>query len=204
MKMKRAVTGMLVATTAAILCGCSGARPSKYYQLTVPAEMKPGPPAQAFPVTLLIAPLTSAHLYRGDQVVYSNGSEMGTYAYHRWAEPPTEMVEQLLIRQLRESGRYRAVYPQSSSAHGDFVIRGSLYDFKEVSGSNLCARVTIELELLDVNSGATVWTHYFTHDEPIAHKDVSAVIAALDQSTQRGINELAASLGQYFEGNLTK
>ena len=129
---------------------------------------------------------------------------MGTYERQRWAEPPTEMIAEMLVRGLRESGRYRAVYSQTSSAHGDYILHGHLYDFKEVSGGSLLARVTVELELRELKSGTTLWTHLYTYDEPVAHKDVSAVIGALDRNAQRGIGEFTASLGEYFEGQQVK
>jgi len=201
--MKNAASVALVVAVAGILSSCGAARSSKYYQLTIPGEINSVPAAQAYTVTLLVAPITASHLYRGDRVVYSTGAEMGRYEYQRWAEPPNEMVDALLIRQLNGSGRYRGVYTQRSNAHGDYLIRGHLYDFKEVSGAGLLARVTIELELREIKTGTTVWTHFYTHDEPIEHKDVPAVITALDRNVQRGISEVAASLDQYFGARAT-
>jgi ABC-type uncharacterized transport system auxiliary subunit len=143
--------------------------------------------------------LITQHLYREDRIVYGTGPEqLGTYEYQRWAEPPTEMIQEVLLRELRASGRYRAVHYRRSNMAGDFAIRGHLYDFKEVTGSPMSARVTLELEMRDLKSGATVWTHYYTHDEPAIGKDVQAVVAALDKNVQRGIKEVVTSLDQYF------
>src|SRR5256884_8457502 len=90
------------------------------------------------PLTLLVGNLLASHLYREDHIVYSGaGEQMGTYEYQRWAEPPTEMVQEVLLRALRSSGRYRAVYAHRSNINGDFLLRGRIYDFKEVSGSSM-------------------------------------------------------------------
>jgi len=85
-----------------------------------------------------------------------------------------------------------------SNSHGDYVLYGRLYDFKEVSGSPLLARLTADLELRDSKTGSIVWTHYYTHDEPVSSKDVAAVVAALDHNAQRGMAEIKSSLDQYF------
>jgi ABC-type uncharacterized transport system auxiliary subunit len=147
----------------------------------------------------LLGDLSASHLYKDDRIVFGKGGEeMGTYEYQRWVEPPPEMIEEVLLRELRVSGRYSAVHVRRSNATGDFLLRGRLYDFKELSGSPLVARVTLELEMRDLKSGATVWTHYYTHDEPVSKKDVSAVVVALDKNVQRGIKEIVASLDQYF------
>jgi ABC-type uncharacterized transport system auxiliary subunit len=52
--------------------------------------------------------------------------------------------------------------------------------------------------LKDTKSGATVWSHYYKHDEPVSGKDVPAMVAALDRNVQRGVEEIKASLDQYF------
>ena len=189
----------LLMLAAGLAAGCGAARPSKYYQLTVPGDMAPAANPNPVPVTLLIGRMTGSALYREDQIVYSStGQSMGTYEYHRWAEPPTEMITEVMLRQLRASGHYRGVYTLRSDIHGDYLLHGRLYDFKEVSGSSEVARVTMEVELRDIKAGTTVWTHFYTHDEPASGKDVSAVVAALDKNVQQGIAECRASLDEYF------
>jgi ABC-type uncharacterized transport system auxiliary subunit len=204
--MRRKTSIALFLAAAGLFTSCGGAvRPSKYYQLTVPGDAPSGQAADAAPVTLLVGNLQASHLYREDRIVYSsNGQQMGTYEYQRWAEPPTEMVEEVLLRELRASGRYRAVYMHRSNINGDFLLRGRLYDFKEVTGSAMVARVTVEFEMRDLKSGATVWTHYYERDEPVGGKDVPAVVAALDKNVQQSVKEVLASLDQYFASHPTK
>jgi len=182
-----------------LLAGCGASRPSKYYQLTVPGEAAPAAERSPFPVTLLLGPLRASHLYREDHIVYSSsGENMGTYEYQQWAEPPTEMLVNVLLRELRDSGRYRAVDILRSNSHGDYILYGRLYDFKEVSGAPLLARITVDYELRETRTGSIVWTHYYSHDEPVSGKDISAVVAALDRNAQRGMGEVKSSLEQYF------
>ncbi len=189
-----------VALMAAWLSGCvSAARPAKYYQLTVPSDAGVVEKEDAVPVRLLVGGLMTSHLYREDRIVYGNGPEqLGTYEYQRWAEPPTEMIQEVLLRELRATGHYRAVHVRRSNMPGDFAIRGHLYDFKEVDASATSTRVTLELEMRDLKTGATVWHHYYTHDEPASGKEVPAVVEALDKNVQRAVKEIVESLDQYF------
>jgi ABC-type uncharacterized transport system auxiliary subunit len=78
------------------------------------------------------------------------------------------------------------------------LLQGNLYDFKEVSGGTLSARVSLELELRDTKTGAIVWTHSYSHDEPVSGKNVPAVVAALDQNAQEFVSDAEASLDEYF------
>jgi len=203
----REAAAILFALMALFLGGCGAARPSKYYQLTIPGDApagQAGDPAPT-PVTLLIGNLFASDLYREDRIVYSAaGEQMGTYEYERWAEPPTEMIQEVLLRELRSSGRYRAVFTHKSDTNGDFLLRGRLYDFKEVSENGMLARLTVEFEMRDLKNGATVWTHYYKHDEPVNGKNVSAVVAALDQNVQRAVKEVLEGLDQYFASHPTK
>jgi ABC-type uncharacterized transport system auxiliary subunit len=189
----------LAALAAGLLSGCGAARPSKYYELTLPGDAAPATAGSPYAATLLLGPLRTSHLYREDHIVFSStGQNMGTYSYQRWSEPPSEMLVNILLRDLRASGRYRAVDVLRSNSHGDFILYGHLYDFKEISSSPMMARLTIDLELRETKTGSTVWTHYYSHDEPVSGKDISAVVAALDRNAQRGMGEVKSSLDQYF------
>ena len=199
MTMTAKLTLAMLTLAVCFAAGCGASRPSKYYQLTVPGDTAPTADPNPIPVTLLIGRLTAPALYREDQIVYSSGGEnMGTYEYQRWSEPPTEMIAEVLLRQFRASGRYHGVYTLRSDIRGDFLLHGHLFDFREVSGSPLAARVTMELELRNVKTGTTVWTHFYSHDEPASGKDIGAVVAAIDKNVQQGIAEFRASLDQYF------
>jgi ABC-type uncharacterized transport system auxiliary subunit len=185
-----------------ILNGCGAARPSKFYQLTLPNDKASGADPAPFPVTLLLGPITTSHLYRDDHIVYtSNGEAMGTYEYQRWAQPPSEMIGDVLLRELQESERYQHVYSLRSDSRGDYVLRGRLYDFREIDGNGLSARVSFEFELRDSKTGATVWSRYYSHDEPVDGKNVKQVVAAMDRNVQSGLREVTGGLEQYFSSH---
>jgi ABC-type uncharacterized transport system auxiliary subunit len=195
---KRDVVVWMLIGCASLLGGCGAARPIQYYQLTVPGDMT-ATDANAYPITLLVGPLMASHLYREEYIVYSAGGEtMGTYQAHRWAEPPTEMMQEVLFRELRSSGKYKTVNSLRSSARGDFSVQGRLYDFKEVEGNGMMARVVVEYELRDLKNGTTVWSHYYSHDEAVGGKDVSAVVAALDRNVQGIVGQVKVGLDGYF------
>ena len=197
MKYKIIIPTLMLAV--GILSGCGAARPSKYYQLTADSDRPSGADPSPHAVTLLLAPILSSPLYRDDHMVYtSNGQAMGTYEYQRWAEPPAEMIDDVLLRELRLSGRYQHVYSLRSDVRGDYVLRGRLYDFREIDGNGLAARVAFEFELRDSKAGSTVWTRHYSHDEPVDGKDVPAVVAALNRNVLSGLSELREGLDQYF------
>ena len=197
------IAGILLGASAvAVLAeGCGAARPVKYYQLTVPGDMAASSDANALPITLLVGPLTGSHLYRDDRIVYSSGETMGTYDSHRWASPPTELMQEVLFRELRASGKFKTVNTLRSNARGDYILSGRLYDFKEVTGNAFAARVAVEYDLRDMKTGATVWSHYYSHDEPVSGKEVGAVASAIDRDVQGIVSQVQAGVAAYFQAN---
>jgi hypothetical protein len=61
--------------------------------------------------------------------------------------------------------------------------------------------VSMEFELYDRKSDKTLWTHFYSHSEPVQSKDISAVVSALDTNLDHGLKEVAAGLSQYFSAN---
>jgi ABC-type uncharacterized transport system auxiliary subunit len=192
---------LLVVFTAA----CGATRPVKYYQLQAP-QAAPAVAANPLPISLLLGRVTAPHLYREDRIVYSLGSQqMGTYEYHRWAGPPDDMIEMLLISLLRASGQYSSVERVSSNARGDYILRGRLLSLEEVDKPSLAARFAIELDLFYPKTGTTVWSQSYSHDEPVTSSngrkkkaDVDEVVDALNRNVQQGLTQLTTALGQYF------
>lgn len=195
------VTFASIFAAAVLLAGCGAARTSHYYQLgAVNESSRPAVGGEQYPVRILVSPFMSSHLYREDRIVYgSSTEEMGLYQYERWTEPPSEMLHEIIVRRLRGSGRYQEIRSMRSNARGEYILRGHLYDLKEIStGGGLVARVTFEAELLDAKTRNTLWTHPYHHDEPVAGKNVAALVSALDRNVQAGVADLASSLEQYF------
>jgi ABC-type uncharacterized transport system auxiliary subunit len=91
-----------------------------------------------------------------------------------------------------------------SDSTGQFVVRGSLYDFEEVDGANIAALVSMEFDLLDRKTGEVLWSHFYSQSEPVEEKKISEVVATLNRNLDRGLKEVTVGLGGYFAKNLAK
>ncbi len=182
------------------LVACGGSRPIKYYQVSYPTKSDVAP--DAINTALMVRPFESSHLYLDDKIVYGFDSpEMGTYEYHRWADPPVEMLQYALVRGLRASGRFKAVYTLRADPDGRYILAGHLYDFKEVDGPTIVARLSYDVRLRDRKTGATVWAHSYSYDEPVTEKTVSAFVVGMDKNIQRSIQDIQSGLDEYFRAN---
>ena len=195
--MKRLAIATLILACAA--AGCIKARAPRYYTITVP-PMSPPANAQPLPVNLVVGRLVAPHLLRDDRVVYAMSDvELSVDEYHRWAEPPSGLIERLLTEKLRGTGQFRSVQHLSSATRGDYILRGQLEALNEVDDPNgLKSRFTLQLDLLDVKAGMVVWTGRFTRDEPVAQKTVTAVVESLQKSVNAGLDQLTGEITQYF------
>jgi ABC-type uncharacterized transport system auxiliary subunit len=186
-----------------LLAGCGASRPVKYYQLTYPS---PAPTAQsALNVSLLVRSFDGTHLYKEDRIVYGwNTNEIGVYDTHRWIAPPVEMLQNAIVRGLRSSGQFRSVTIARGEGGGDYAVGGYLYEFGEVDGAEITARLHFVVRLRDRKTGDILWTHNYNHDEPATEKSVPAVVVAMDKNVQRSVQEVNAGLAEYFQAHPLK
>lgn len=192
--------GLLLALVG--LAGCSSARPVKYYQLTSPL----GAPAavETINAALLIRTFEASHLLRDNRIVYSwEGNQVGTYESQRWTEPPVELLRDAMVRDLRASGRFKSVSTARGANTGEYVLSGHLYEFMEVDGASIVARLAYHAQLHDRKTGAVVWRTTYNHDEVSASKDIPAVAAAMDKNVKQAVRELQTGLEEYFRAHLT-
>jgi ABC-type uncharacterized transport system auxiliary subunit len=185
----------------AVLSACGGGRPIRYY--TVEAPPAPELSTSVYPITILIGRIGSPEILQDEAIAYRSGpNEIGTYDYHHWAEPPVRMVKVALVRRLRASGKYQSVAELGSSAQGDYVLQGRLYDFEEVDTGGIAALVSMEFELVDRRTHKTVWTHFYSRTVPVQGKEISDVVAGLDHNLSQGLTEVESGLDTYFSVNL--
>jgi len=181
--------------------GCGASRPVHYYVLDSGKDSAPLPASASprFPIRLLIARVSSSHLYRDDRLVFGSGPvELGTFEYQRWAEPPAEMIQDALIAVLQSTGDYRSVSAIGSAVRGDYILRTQMNSLDEVDTPAITARFSIRMELFDPRTGSTVWTNSYSHDEPVNGKAVADLVEALDRNVHSGLQQLSTALGQYF------
>jgi ABC-type uncharacterized transport system auxiliary subunit len=204
-RIRQAAHLIAAAAVLAAIAGCGAARPVRYYTLERPL-VNEQTATNSYPVSLLVGRLRSTRLLEDDRIVYGmNAVEMGVYNGHRWAEPPAEMIETMLLERLRATGQYKSVQRLAGAARGDYVLRGRLISLKELDlPSGIVGRFAIALDLFQLKTGTIVWTQSYEHDEPVEKKTVNDVVEALQKNVETGLGQLTASLGQYFASQAAK
>jgi ABC-type uncharacterized transport system auxiliary subunit len=195
--MNRASGSIALSLFALMLAGCASEKPIRYF--TIQSATAPVPSGGTPSVSLLVSRVSGAEFLRGTPIAYRVGNnEIGMYEFSRWVEPPVELVQTSLIHTLKATGNYMSVETLGSSSEGEYVVRGRLYDFEEIDGPSITGLVSMEFDLYDRKAGKVVWSHSYSQAEPVGSKEMSAVVGALNANLDRGLQETAAGLNQFF------
>src|SRR5437667_1138177 len=195
--MRSLISICLVMVGALVSASCVATRPVHYYTI----EPVSPPSAQANPdgLILLVGPIAALEALQDGRIRYRAGSnEAGAYEYHRWTERPGSMVRNSLVRALRGSGKYQRVIESASSASGDYLVRGKLYEFGEVDNASILTRISLQVELVDKKTNRNVWDHLVEREEPVGSKNVTEVVQSLDRNLQQVARETVAGIDKFL------
>ena len=194
----RSTTALCLIALAGLLGGsCAGTRPVHYYTLA-PASV---PANQAKPdgLTILVGLIATPEYLQDARIRYRAGAnETGSYEYHRWTERPGAMVRDSLVRALRASGKYQRVLESSSSAMGDYLVRGKLFEFGEVDNPAIGTKISLHLELIDKKTNRSVWDRVAEREEPAGGKNIKDVVESMDRNLQHVVSEAAAEIDRFL------
>jgi len=180
-------------TLCFLLAGCIGGRPIHYYTINSPALPEAAPKPDG-PV-LLIGRISTPEALEDERIRYRAGSnEVGAYELDRWMERPAMMVQDLLLRVLRDSGKFRQVVELSSSVTGDYLVRGRLSEFAEIDNPGIRTRISLRLEMVDRKTGSPVWAQDYDRDEPVNGKTMRDVVLSMERNLQKVVGDAASAI----------
>jgi ABC-type uncharacterized transport system auxiliary subunit len=175
------------------LAGCFSASPDKkYFQINLEAA----PAAAPFSRTLLVERFDINSLYDDFRIVYRvSPYEINYYSYQFWAEKPSKLLRDSLIRYLEASQLFPNIFLESNKAAPDWVLRCTLHRIEEVDAPGAwSARLNMKIEIADVKSGTVLASRSFDRQEPLSKKNVSEMPAVLSRILGEELKALFAAL----------
>ena len=100
---------------------------------------------------LRVERFSAAQACNSTAMLYRSGpSLLNAYAYHRWKAIPPDIVTDLILRDLKRSGLFKAVFSEYDEADARFVLQGRVEEFLEIEerGSRK-ALLALDITLLD-------------------------------------------------------
>ncbi len=183
--------------TCLLSAACGSQRPIHYYAINYPVTQPVA--AKTDGLVLLVGRIATPEALGDDRIRYRSGAnEVGAYESHRWVERPGMMVRESLVRALRATGKYRQVQETSSSAAGDYLIRGKLYELSEIDNPGIETKVSLDLEVVSNKTGLVVWSHSYNRNEPVNGKAMNDVVSSLDRNLQQVIADSVSAIGGFL------
>ena len=186
-------------TATLLLAGCGGkVRYPNYYALEIPPPPRPVSSDSRLPATVAVRRFGTPPYLRQGRIVYRQApSEIGFYEYHRWAVDPATTVTTAMIESLRASRLFAFVKLYEGQDRPDYLMSGRLEQLEEVDSAG-AVRVTARLsaELLDLCTGAMVWSGEGSETSEVETRNVNSVVVEMSHAVQKSIDRLVAGLNQ--------
>lgn len=180
-----------------LLAGCGGKiLYPKYYTLEIPPAPRPALSDLRGPATAAVRRFETPQYVRQGRIVYREApGEIGFYDYHRWAADPGMTITAAMIDSLRSARLFQFVKPYDGQDKPDYLVSGRVQRLEEIDyGGGVHVEAKLSAELLNLHTGATVWTGDAAESLNVETRDVSSVVAQMSQAVQKSVDRLVASL----------
>jgi uncharacterized lipoprotein YmbA len=169
-----------------------------YYALEIPPAPKPAVSDAHLAATVAVRRFEAPQYLRRGRIVYrETPQEIGFYDYHRWAADPAATVTTAVIDSLQSSRLFSFVKPYDGQGHQDYLMSGRLDRLDEIDyGAGVRVETRLSAELVNLQSGATVWTGDATENLTVETRNVDSVVMEMSQAVHKSIDRLASSLDQ--------
>ena len=183
--MKPAASSLALVIAALGLCSCR-TLPQTHYYVLEPQDMSSAE-ASGSGVTIGVE-FQVDPIYDQDRIVYRIGedaTEVGFYAYHRWAAPLARMLPGVVAAGLTGVGGVKRIEPATQGRDYDAYLYGRVLAFEEIDtheGERILVRLSLNLLTED---GRELWVEMLDHGAALSTDDVRGVVeqmrAALDE-----------------------
>ena len=186
---RAARAALLASALAALLAACGGGAAPVTYDLTAPREALRRGPARG---TLVVAEPVALQSYDSDRIIVRAASgNLSVLAGAQWADRLPRLVQARMIQTIENSSRYASVGRPGDrlTAAYNLVSEIRAFEIQEASGE---AVVEITLKLVADRTGQIGAGRLFSARVPAGAIDGPGASAALDQSLQNVLRQIAA------------
>jgi len=196
MKHRYRIMALPVAAALATACLTLKEPVGVHYYLIKPKPVEARSEKQ-FPFALGVRPFSAPIRYQ-DEIFYRvSDVEVGYYDYHRWVEPPSDMITGTFADALQAAGLFRRVENIEDAGPSDLVLEGELIGFDEVeSQGGRSAYCEVSLRIHWTGKGTPLWTGSFKTAVQVSEEGVSAFARAMSEAVAELTRQAIASLGE--------
>lgn len=158
--------------------------------------------AKPLPVVIRVERFSAAVALRGQDMIYRPAShQRQSYPYQQWWAAPSDLVGDLLLRDLQASRLFAGVLAYDQRGRPRYRLEGGVQEFLEVDRpQGWRARLWVNLALVDTADphmpGRVLLQKDYRLEEPIADKGAAGLAAAMSRAAQRFSRQALADIYQ--------
>ena len=137
-----------------------------------------------------------AQTFNTSAMIYKEGPNLRNVdPYNRWRTKPGEMATEYLVRDLRNSGLFRAVISYNDSEETRYLLEGQVDEFLEVSEKDgRKAVLSLHVTFLDLKKRETAEKVIFQRDYKVVEPYTEKTPAALAQGMSRAMEKISRQI----------
>ncbi|MBI4794652.1 MAG: membrane integrity-associated transporter subunit PqiC [Deltaproteobacteria bacterium] len=177
-------------TLALLLTGC-GKPPVAVYKHLLEYPSPELPRLPQVPEGLKVELFSVAQAFNSQAMIYRPTSyQSEAYRYHRWRVNPGQLVTDFLLRDLRQSRVFAAVFGYERTATPRFLLEGAVEEFQEVNaGDSWSAVLAVNITLLDTTkeeiTQRVLFQKNYRAEEPIMDRTPQGLAAAMSRAMEK-------------------
>ena len=178
-----------------LISSCSlGAKPSylvNQYTLEYPPPILKD--LASFSELVRVEQFSVAQTFNTSAMIYKEGPNLRNVdPYNRWRTKPGGMATEYLVRDLRNSGLFRAVISTNDSEETRYLLEGQVDEFLEVSEKDgRKAVLSLNVTFLDLKKRDTAEKVIFQRDYKVVEPYTEKTPAALAQGMSRAMEKIS-------------
>lgn len=143
-----------------------------------------------------------AQVYNSPAMIYQPAPlKSEAYHYHRWRVNPGNMVTDYLLRDLRNSGLFKAALPAGSAGKTKFLLEGGVEEFQEIDEADgWKAALALNITLLDLSrrelTERVVFQKNYRAVEPLTEQTPQGLAQGMSRAMQRLSRQIITDIYQ--------
>ena len=150
--------------------------------------------------TIRVHRFTIAAAYNNQNMIFrTNDYNVDFFNYNRWAVNPADMVADILLRDMQESGLFRAVFSRYAVEETRFIIQGGINDFfLRIGDKSKVAVITVEITLKDSQQKEAikkiVFQKKYSREETLTDQSPNGYCQAMSQALKNLSQQITTDL----------
>ena len=189
-----------------LLAGCAGSGKPQYnvenYLLSYPAPSRDK--LDALAVSVKLDRFSIAAAYNSTNMIFrSDTYSLDSFNYSRWVINPADMIADSLLRDMRSSGLFRAIFSRYEGDEERFLVSGGIEEFYlRMDKSNKTAVISMSISLKDTQGKETgkriIFQKKYVREEPLQESSPRGYCQAASQAmrviSQQIINDVYVAI----------